>query len=50
MLGPRYATDVRIRRQLEASTVGAQDALKRGREAAERMAWADAYSYAYHLL
>jgi tetratricopeptide (TPR) repeat protein len=44
MLGPRYATDVRIRRQLEASTVGAQDALKRGREAAERMAWADAYA------
>ena len=44
MLGPRYATDVRIRRQLEASTVGVQGALKRGREAAERMAWADAYA------
>jgi len=44
MLGSRYATDVRIRRQLEASTVGAQGALMRGREAAERLAWADAYA------
>jgi ATP/maltotriose-dependent transcriptional regulator MalT len=44
MLGPRYATNVRIRRQLEASTVGAQGALMRGREAAERLAWADAYA------
>ena len=44
MLGPRYATDVRIGRQLEASTVGAQGALMRGREAAERLAWADAYA------
>jgi hypothetical protein len=44
MFGPRYATDVRIRRQLEARTVGAQGALVRGREAAERLAWADAYA------
>jgi ATP/maltotriose-dependent transcriptional regulator MalT len=44
MLGPRHATDVRIRRRLEARTVGAQGALMRGREAAGRLAWADAYA------
>src|SRR4030095_11826296 len=44
MLGPRHATDVRIRRQLEARTGGAQGALMRGREAAGRLAWADAYA------
>jgi DNA-binding CsgD family transcriptional regulator len=35
---------VQNRRQLEASTVGGDGGLARGREAAKRLAWADAYA------
>jgi DNA-binding CsgD family transcriptional regulator len=43
MPSSRYATEVQNRRQWEASTVGGDGGLARGREAAGRLAWADAY-------
>ena len=44
MPSSRYATQVQNRRQREASTVGGDGGLARGREAAGRLAWADAYA------
>src|SRR4030095_8668483 len=44
MPSSRYATEVQNRRQREASTVGGDGGLARGREAAGRLAWADAYA------
>jgi hypothetical protein len=44
MPSSRYATEVQNRRQREASTVGGDGELVRGREAAGRLAWADAYA------
>jgi DNA-binding CsgD family transcriptional regulator len=44
MPSSRYATEVQTRRSWEASTVAGDGALVRGREAAGRLAWADAYA------
>jgi DNA-binding NarL/FixJ family response regulator len=44
MPSSRYATEVQNQPQREANTVGGDGELVRGREAAVRLAWADAYA------